>query len=419
MVVTGIGFISSIGNSISEVEKSLREMRHGFDVFPANEGEHCPPKLYGSIKEFVTVGWDPEDWTFPDRFKIARSHLKSMSAHVLYAHCSTLDAIKDAGLEPDEISNRRTGLYTASGGSAGAMYHQMGVLNSRGPLRCSPFSVVSSAVGTLNFNLGASFKIKGGICGTASACASSAHSMGFAWEAIASGRQDRMFVIGAEDSTRETILPFAAMRALSTSADPALASCPFDAKRTGFVGSGGAVSLVLESEDAAKARGAKVYAEFAGWGEAGDGHSPAMSHPQGEGLVAGMENALLSAEVSAQEIDYINAHATSTPVGDLSEIRALKTLFLKDGGTSPMVSSTKALTGHPLSMAGALEAGISCLAIKNGFIPGSAHIDTLDSECAGLNIVQKTEATSPSVVLSNSSGFGGANVSLIFKKWAS
>jgi len=416
VVVSGLGFVSSIGNSNAEVIESLRELRHGFRPFPAKAGERCPPKFYGALSGYETFGSDPEDWTYPTRFKIPRVQLKSMSPHVLYAHCAMVDAIVDAQLSPEAVSNTRTGIYSASAGSAGTLHQQMDVMNERGVLRCSPFAVVASTVGSINFNLGASFKIKGAICGMASACASSAHALGFARDAIATGRQDRMFVIGAEDALRETLLPFAGMRALSTADQPDRASCPFDANRSGFVGSGGAVCLVLESEAAAAARGARVYAELAAWGEAGDGHSPAMSHPEGDGLVQAMQNALTAAQMEPDDVDYVSAHATSTPVGDLSEIRALKRVFSNASG--PYISSTKALTGHPLSMAGALEAGIGCLAIHEGFIPGSAHIETLDPECAGLNILQQTIAERPKVILSNSSGFGGANVSLILKAWA-
>lgn len=418
VVVTGLGFVSSIGNSPQEVEVSLRALKHGFAPFPAQEGELTPAKLYGALHDFDTESWSAEDWSYPARYKLSRSHLKGMSPHVLYAYFSTLDAIADAGLDESRVSDRRTGIYSASAGSAGLLHHQVDIMNNRGVLRCSPFSVVASTVGTLNFNLGAILKIKGAVCGMASACASSSHALGFAFDAIASGRQDRMIVVGAEDGSRESILPFAAMRALSISSEPSRASCPFDAQRSGFVGTGGAATLIIESEASAKARGARIYAEFKGWGEAGDGHSPAMSHPEGNGLVAAMENALSVSKVSVSEVDYVNAHATSTLVGDLSEIRALKAVFANDlTVASPSVSSTKALSGHPLSMAGALEAGICCLAIKNEFTPGSAHIQNLDPECEGLNILQETLSLGPKVVLSNSSGFGGANVSLIFSEW--
>ena len=266
VVVTGLGFASSIGDSIPEVLDHLLGLRHGFEPFPALEGEVCPPKLYGSVKGFDTSPLDSEDWTYPARHKLARAKLKSMPPHVLFSYFATLDALVDASLELPQISDRMTGLYSASAGSSKVQHHQLQRMNERGIQRCSPYCVVSSTVGTINFNLGAVLKIQGAVCGMASACASSAHALGFAYDAIASGRQERMIVIGAEDGNRESILPFAAMRALTTHADPARASCPFDLDRSGFVGSGGASTLILESEDVARARGAKIYAEFKGWG---------------------------------------------------------------------------------------------------------------------------------------------------------
>lgn len=418
VVVTGLGLVSSVGNSLDEVESSLREFKHGFAPFPKKEGEDCPPKLYGAIREFMTEGFDPEDWTYPSRYKVALSHLKGMSPHVLYGYFSTLDALADAGLTMSDVSDPRTGMYTASGGSVAFTHYQIELGNRRGITRCSPFGVVASAVGTLSFNLGALLKIKGAACGVASACASSAHALGFAYDAIASGRQDRMIVVGGEDCNRETFLGFAAMRALSISPEPDRASCPFDVERSGFVGTGGAATLILESEASAKARGAYIYAELKGWGEACDGHSPAISHPDGAGLYAAMCQALNSAGVDKADVDYVNAHATSTPIGDLSEIRALQSLYSGDSpNEKPEISSTKGVTGHALSMAGALEAAICCLAIKRDFTPGSAHIKTLDPAGEGLNILRETKNTGPRIALSNSSGFGGANVSLVFKEW--
>jgi 3-oxoacyl-[acyl-carrier-protein] synthase-1 len=416
VVVTGLGFISSIGNDCATVVDSLKALRHGFEPFPEKEGEVAPPKWYGSIKGFNTTGIDSEAWTYPDKYRFSRLQLKTMSPHVMYSHCALLDALEDAGLTADDISNPRTGLYSASAGSPGDQYKQMHIMNSRGITRCSPFGVVTSTVGTINFNLGASFEIKGSVCGMASACASSGHALGFAHDEIAMGRQDRMIVIGAEDGNRESILPFGAMRALSVKADPREASCPFDVNRSGFVGTGGAVAIILESEKAATERSASIYAQFKGWGQAADGHSPAMSHPEGLGLIRSIENALAATDLKADDVDYINTHGTSTPVGDLSELRALQSIW---GGRTdgPAISSTKALTGHGLSQAGALEAGICCLAMKEGFMPGSAHIQTLDPEGEGLNIIRETLAESPKVVLSNSSGFGGANVTLVFKAW--
>jgi 3-oxoacyl-[acyl-carrier-protein] synthase-1 len=283
-----------------------------------------------------------------------------------------------------------------------------------GVMRCPPLGVVASISGTVNFNLVSQFKIKGASTGFSSACASSAHAMGFAYDEIALGRQKRMFVIGAEDGNVESILPFAGMRALSLQTDPSIASRPFDVARDGFVGTGGAVVLVLESGEEVTRRRAKVYCEVAGWGQASDGHNVAISHPDGEGLRVAIENALKYSDTAPEDVDYVNAHATSTPIGDISEAKALKAIFT-ESPSRPAISSTKALTGHGLSLAGAQEAAFCALAIKEGFIPGSAHITQLDPACAGLNIIRATLPQRPNVVLSNSSGFGGANVCLVFK----
>ncbi len=414
VVITGTGFITSIGNSYAQVVDSLINLRHGFSEFPAEDCDRVHPSLYGSIKEFDLGALDHEDWIYPDRYSLKRSEVRSMPAHVLYAYFALRDAIAHSGLSEEEVSNFRTGLYSASAGSPEEQYRQIEIMNKRGILRCSPFSVVLSTVGTINFNLSASLEIKGATCGMASACASSAHALGFAFNEIALGRQDRMFVVGAEDGNRETILPFASMRALSFATDPQLASCPFDVARSGFVGTGGATALVLESEATAKARGAPILAEFAGWGQASDGYNPAMSHPEGVGLVEAMNSAMASSDTSRDEVEYVNAHATSTVIGDASELNALKTVF---GESEVPISSTKALSGHGLSMAGAMEAAFCVAAINDGFTPGSAHINKLDDQCEGLNINHKLTDRAPSCVLSNSSGFGGANVSLVFKSW--
>ena len=204
------------------------------------------------------------------------------------------------------------------------------------------------------------------------------------------------------------------MRALSLNTDPETASRPFDVARDGFVGTGGATVLVLESEDEVARRGVRPYAEFVAWGQASDGHNVAISHPEGEGLRRAMAQALRAAKIEPGEVDYINAHATSTPIGDLSEARALRRIF-SDHGAHPAISSTKALTGHGLSLAGAMETGFCALAMRDGFMPGSAHIAQLDPALGDLNILRETVEMRPRVVLNNSSGFGGANVSIVLR----
>jgi 3-oxoacyl-[acyl-carrier-protein] synthase-1 len=293
-------------------------------------------------------------------------------------------------------------------------YHHERMLRL-GPARCSPLGIVASIVGTLNFNLVASFKIQGASCGFSSACASSAHALAYGFDEISLGRQKRMFIAGGEDGNRDAILPFAGMRTLSLQTDPNLASRPFDVARDGFVGTGGGVVVVLESEDEVARRGVKPYCELAGWGQASDGYNVAISHPDGTGSRTAMENAFKSARIRASEVDYVNAHATSTLIGDISEARALKGVF-GELGVRPAISSTKALTGHGLSLAGAMETGFCALVMREGFIPGSAHITHLDPACEGLNIPRATLNQAPNVVLKNSSGFGGANVALLMKR---
>jgi 3-oxoacyl-[acyl-carrier-protein] synthase-1 len=417
VVVTGVGFICPLGNDQVTVVESLRQLRHGLGLDPRFEHPDIPVRVAGLLKDFSTEGYDPEDWTYPAGYKIKREVLRGFSPNVLFAYCALTQAIADARLTAEEVSNPGTGMFTASAGSPSMLHHNVARMKSHGVMRCPPLGVVSSVVGTLSYNLVAAFKILGSSCGFASACASSGHALGFAWEEVAAGRQKRMFVVGAEDGNVECLVPFAGMRALSLSRDPDTASRPFDQGRDGFVGSGGACVLVLESAEEAARRGAPVYCEMAGWGQASDGYNVAISHPEGTGLANALRLALARAGVEAGAVDYVNAHATSTPIGDISEIRALKAVFGVHGENGrPAISSTKALTGHPLSLASVMEAGFCALAIKHGFTPGSAHIANLEPEAKGLNILRQTLDAGPKVVVSNSSGFGGANVVVVLKK---
>ena len=413
--ITGLGFVTSIGNDATAVVAALRELRHGFELYPPFQKPDIPCKVAGTIKEFTTDSIDPEDWTFPDRYKIKRELLRSMAPNGLFAHCALLQALEDARLEPAEVSNPDTGLYAASGGSPFLTHAHHARLQKLGVARCSPLGIVASIVGTLNFNLVAAFKILGSSCGFSSACASSAHALGYAFDDLVLGRQKRMLVVGAEDGNTDAILPFAGMRTLSLQTDPALASRPFDVARDGFVGTGGASVLVLETEEEVARRGVTPYCEVLGWGQASDGYNVAISHPEGNGSAAAMTRALHTSGIAPEQVDYVNAHATSTLIGDLSEARALRSVF-QGSGAGPAISSTKALTGHGLSLAGAMESGFCALALREGFMPGSAHITQLDPGCEGLRILRATEPTPPTVVVKNSSGFGGANVALVFKR---
>jgi 3-oxoacyl-[acyl-carrier-protein] synthase-1 len=283
-------------------------------------------------------------------------------------------------------------------------------LHEYGVSRTDPYGIVKSVVGTLSWNLSALFKIKGSNCGFASACASSSHALGFAYDQIALGRQDRIIVTGAEDGDVLGVLPFGIMRALSTSNNPDSASLPFDSRRSGFVGCGGAATIVLESANAAAQRGAQVLAEFYGWGQSSDGYHPAAPIPDGSGLRRAITGALKSSGFKKDSIEYINAHATGTKIGDLAEIRAIKHVF----GESPKfpISSTKALTGHGLSYAGILEIALCIRALRERFTPGTANLLDPDPESIGLYLPKDNLESGVRRFLSNSSGFGGANVCL-------
>jgi 3-oxoacyl-[acyl-carrier-protein] synthase I len=414
-LVTGLGFITPIGNDRRAVTQSLREGRHGIEPVEFLNNPNLAVKVVGTIKGFSAGSPNWRDWTYPSNYDIRREALRGLSPHGLFALCAVEQALTDAQLTTLDLQNGETGLYCASAGSTLlANYHLTRLLETRGE-RCGPLGVISSIAGTLNFNLAAHYGIRGAVGGFVAACASSSHALGCALDDIRLGRQKRMIVVGAEEATAESILPFAAMRALSTNPDPATASRPFDENRDGFVGSGGAVAMIIEEADYAIQRGAPVYAEFAGWGQAADGYNIAISHPEGNGLADAIQRALADTQLTAAQIGYVNAHATSTPAGDRSEAIALQKTFTA-AGAKPLVSSTKGLTGHPLSMAGVMEAAFCSLAIKDEFVPGNAHLVTADEACAGLELPRKTLAQPPGMVLSTSSGFGGSNVALILRR---
>lgn len=414
VVVTGLGFISSIGNDRAAVLQSLREGRSGIEWMPELAAMNDRVKLAGTVKGFAFPTADPLDWAFPAHVQFSRSQLRTLVPNAVFASAAMDEAIRDAQLDPALVSSPQTGLYCASAGSSWMTHVALDSVLTRGPARTSAPTVVTGMPNSLHLNLTAKFAIKGASVGFSSACASSAHALGSACDLIRMGRQKIMFVVGAEDCHPCNILPFASLRALSAQSDPALAPRPFDVDRDGFIITGGGAALVLEDAEHAAARGATVYAELKGWGQASDGYDVVAPDPSGAGLARAMTNALQDAHLHASAIDYLNAHATATNAGDLAELNALKAVFT--GENRPKVSSTKALTGHGLSLAGALEAGICCLAIREGFMPASAKIQNLDPACEGISILTQRLDQAPHAVMSNSSGFGGANVALIFEK---
>ena len=415
VVVTGLGFITSIGNDRAQVLRSLQECRTGVERFPEFAAADVPVKLAGTVKGFQFPTAYFEDWTYPSEYQLAREQLRPMAPNSLYAYGAMQQAIASARLAPDLVSNPRTGIMSASGGSMWLAYENYTTMLTRGVARCQPMGVINAIPGSLYINLVTCFKIKGGSLGFSSACSSSAHALGTACDLIRLGRQDTVFVVGAEDCNKFSILPFAGIRALSIQTDPGITPCAFDVKRDGFVGTGGATVLVLEELEHARRRGAPICAEVLGWGQSSDGYNVLAPDPSGDGLKRAMEEALRDADLQADDVDYINAHATSTTVGDVSECRAIRAVF--GNGHTPHVSSTKSLTGHGLSLAGAMEAAFCVLALQEKFTPVSAHITQLDPECAIVPIVTKPVPDAPRIALNDSSGFGGTNVCLALRRW--
>jgi len=417
VVVTGLGLITPIGNDRATVIRSLREGRHGLSPVEFLGNPDVPVRLVGAVPEFSVESTSWRDWRWPAGYEIPRETLRALAPHGVFSVCALTQAMTDAGLRPEDVrGDVRTGLFSASAGSAMLLHHHVGEVHAARGMRANPMSVVSSIAGTLNFSLAAHFGISGAVCGFVSACASSSHALGYACDEIRLGRLDRVFVLGAEEHNAETLLGFSGMRALSTERDPRLASRPFDQGRDGFVGAGGAAVLVLEAAGVAAARGARFLAEVAGWGQSADGHSIAVSHPEGAGLRRAMLAALHDARVAPGDIDWVSAHATSTPVGDRAEAIALRAVF-SNAGARPAVSSTKGLTGHPLSLSGAMEAAFGVLALGEGFIPGNAHLVDPDPACEGLDLPCASVERAPDLVLNNSSGFGGSNVCHVLRRW--
>ena len=395
VVVTGLGIVSSIGNNAEEVVDSLREGRSG--VVRCDEyselGFRC--HVHGSIK------LDPAD-------HIDRKQMRFMGNGAAYNFLAMQQAIADAGLEPDEISNPRTGLVMGSGGpSTSNMVNAIDLARSRGPKRVGPYMVPRVMSSTNSATLATAFGIKGLSYSISSACSTSAHCIGNARELIQHGRQDVVFAGGGEELHWTLTVLFDAMGALSSRFNdtPGVASRAYDVDRDGFVISGGGGVVVLEERERALARGAPVYAEIIGYGATSDGVD--MVQPSGEGAVRCMRMAL---EGVGEPVTYINTHGTSTPIGDTRELAAISEVF---GNEVPAISSTKSLTGHSQGAAGVQELIYTLLMMKYGFIAASANITTLDPEAAGMPIVrERRDDIDFSVALSNSFGFGGTNAVL-------
>jgi 3-oxoacyl-[acyl-carrier-protein] synthase-1 len=398
-----MGVVSSIGNNTQEVLASLREGRSG--VVHAEEyarlGFRC--QVHGAVQ----LEWEPMVPRKPRRF---------MEAGVGWNYIAMDQAIRDAGLEPGEVVNERTGIIMGSGGpSTRAIVHAADVTREKDPKKVGPFEVPKGMCSGPSAALATAFQIKGTNYSISSACATSAHCIGNGAELIQWGKQDVVFAGGCEELDWTLSVLFDAMGAMSTRFNdtPAKASRAYDKDRDGFVIAGGAGVVVLEELEHARARGARIYGELVGYGATSDGFD--MVAPSGEGAVRCMRMSLRRVDgKDVGKVGYINTHGTATPVGDKVEVDAIRQVFGKD---VPPISSTKSLTGHSLGAAGVQEAIYSLLMMNNGFIAASANIDTLDPEFAGVPIaVERRDNVALDCVMSNSFGFGGTNATLVFRR---
>ncbi|WP_461518528.1 beta-ketoacyl-ACP synthase I [Porticoccus sp.] len=400
VVITGMGIVSCLGNDKETVTQSLLESRSGI-VFREDFQE-----MGLRCNVAASLDLDPAE-------HIDRKVLRFMGPSAAYGYIAMDRAIADSGLNEDQVSNVRTGLVMGSGGVSGQMFTEtIDVMRARGIKKAGPYRVTQIMASTVSACLATPFKIKGTNYSIASACATSAHSIGHAMELIQMDKQDVVFAGGAEDMHWSMAGMFDAMGALSSKYNdtPEKASRAYDADRDGFVPGVGAGCLVVESLDHALARGAKIYAEIVGYGSTSDGYD--MVAPSGEGAVRCMKMAMATTDGT---IDYINTHGTSTPVGDLQELKAIKETF---GNETPPISSTKSLSGHGLGAAGVQEAIFSLLMMENNFICASANIDNIDPEAANLPIVTKrVDNANLQRVMSNSFGFGGTNATLVFQRY--
>ncbi|HWK54452.1 MAG TPA: beta-ketoacyl-ACP synthase I [Hyphomicrobiales bacterium] len=401
VVVTGMGIISCIGNDPQSVLRSLKESRSGIVYRPEYEERGMRSHVAGAVDlDFST--------------QIDRKDLRFMGAAASYGYLALQQAVADSGLEENEVSNIRTGLIMGAGGSSTEdMVETADVLRERGLKRIGPYRVTRTMGSTVSACLATPFHIKGVNYSISSACATSAHCIGNAMELIQLGKQDVVFAGGGEAEHWTLSCMFDAMGALSTryNATPAVASRAYDVDRDGFVIAGGGGVLVIEALDHALARGAKIYAELTGYGATSDGYD--MVAPSGEGAIRCMQMAMQNVQ---RPVDYINTHGTSTPVGDVKEIEAIRGTFA--GKPIPHISSTKSLTGHSLGATGVQEAIYSLLMLQNDFIAASAHIDNLDPAVADMPIVrERLDGKRLDAVMSNSFGFGGTNAALVFERY--
>ena len=400
VVVTGMGIVSSIGNSTQEVLASLHSAKSGISR----------AEKYSELGFRSQVHGAP---TLEPEGLVDRRALRFEGGGAAWNHVAMDQAIRDSGLEPDEVSNERAGLIMGSGGpSTRAIVEAADMARSKGPKRVGPYAVPKAMSSTSSATLSTWFKIKGVSYSISSACATSNHCIGAAYEHILFGKQDVMFAGGCEELDWTLSVLFDAMGAMSSRYNdtPERASRAYDKNRDGFVISGGAGVVVLENFDRARARGARIYGEIVGFGATSDGAD--MVAPSGEGAARCMKQAIRDVKIP---IDYINPHATSTPIGDLKEIEAIRAVF-GSGEKCPPIAATKSLTGHSQGATGVHEAIYSLLMMQNGFICESAHIEEIDPDVEDMPIVRaRRDNVAIRAALSNSFGFGGTNATLVFK----
>lgn len=404
VVVTGLGIVSCLGNNANEVSAALFDGRSGIS--------HCQQHVDAGMRSHI-AGTPSIDLAE----HIDRKQWRFMGDAAGYAYLSMAQAIEDAGLTPEQVSNPRTGIIAGSGGASSASQVEAAdILRERGLRRVGPYRVTQTMGSTVSACLATPFQIKGVNYSISSACSTSAHCIGNGVEQIQLGKQDVVFAGGGEELHWTLSCLFDAMGALSTKYNdtPSKASRAYDADRDGFVIAGGGGMVVLESLEHAQARGAKIYAEVVGYGATSDGYD--MVAPSGEGAIRCMQQAMSTVD---GPIDYINAHGTSTPAGDMQELNAVRNVFGDMGNAGPWIGSTKSLSGHSLGAAGVQEAIYSLLMMQGDFIAASANIENLDADAEGMKIVRdRVENANLQRIMSNSFGFGGTNATLVFQRFS-
>ena len=398
VVITGLGIVSSLGNNKDEVKSSLYNASSGISFDQSQKEMGFRSQVSGQI-----------DLNLEET--IERKFLRFMGDGASYNYIAMNEDIEDSGLNEDEISNNMKGLIMGSGGpSTKSLLRAFDITREKGPKKIGPTSVPKVMCSTNSATLSTYFKIKGINYSISSACSTSAHCIGNAYEIIQMGKQDRIFAGGGEELDWTLSALFDAMPALSSKYNdqPSKSSRAFDKHRDGFVIAGGGGVVVLEDLETAVKRNAKIYAEIVGYGATSDGHD--MVQPSGEGA----ERCMIMAKKDIEKIDYINAHGTSTPVGDIAELKAIKKVFKDD---LPLISSTKSLSGHSLGAAGVHESIYTLLMMNNNFVSESANIEELDEEAVGMNILTSRHDEKIDTAMSNSFGFGGTNASLVFKRF--